>query len=187
MKYSVTELNNKGEIRKLPDGFNIRVVRKEDILDTIDKNILDKDVALEVISHCEISAINFFKNGYWASIPHMGNFRLDPRKVLRKETLDSMDGAAKQFVMSDDPQSKARYILFRKQVSNDAREEIEFKRYYNYSIALEANRNRKIFNKMCKKIGMPMTRLRMWGLMTITPLDNRFEYIYSHELAAQDD
>lgn len=187
MKFDIKDLIDIAETRKIPDGFNIKVVRKEDILSTIDKNILDKDVALEVISHCEISAINFFKNGYWASIPYMGNFRLDPRKVIRNQALKELDAGAKTVLDDNDVQDKARYILFRKQVSNDAREKINFLRYYNYCIALGSNKNPKAFRKLCRNKGIYMARLLTWGLMRITPIDNRFEYIYAEKLNIQYD
>ena len=36
------------EVRTFPNGYDVRVVRKQDILDCIDDNIIDKDIALEL-------------------------------------------------------------------------------------------------------------------------------------------
>lgn len=183
-QYNVNDLDKYASTRKLPDGFSIRVVRKEDILATIDKNILDKEVALEIISHCEISAANYFKNGYWASIPYMGNFRLDPRKLLRKQAMEDLDPAARQMLDSDDIQSKARYVLFKKQIAIDAKDKVAFDRLYEYIVALWSNKYPKLFRRYIRKHGGAFARLHMWGLANITVIDNRFEYVYADELAA---
>lgn len=182
LKGSMKDLEKLAESRKFPMGFTIRVVRKEDILATIDKNILDKDVALEIVSHCELSAANYFKNGYWASVPYLGNFRLDPKKVLRKQAIENMDAAARRMLDPNNTQEKARYVLFRKQIAEDAREQVEFSRYYNYIITLGANKHVHIYNRLVRKRGKHFARLFIWGFMNMSVFDNRFEYLYNAEL-----
>ena len=46
---------------KFPGGKDVKVVRKEDIINTIKTNIVDADVALAIVRQCEIDAVNFMR------------------------------------------------------------------------------------------------------------------------------
>ena len=73
------------EIRKFPNGYDVRVVRKQDILDCIDENIIDKEIALELITQCEIDACQYINEGKWTGLPYIGSVRLnDGGKILRE-------------------------------------------------------------------------------------------------------
>ena len=50
---------------KFPGGNDVKVLRKEDIINTINCNIVDKEVALAIVKQCEIDAANFLRKGRW--------------------------------------------------------------------------------------------------------------------------
>ena len=43
---------------KFPNGYDVIVCRRDDIMDCIEKNITDKELVLEVINNCELNIIN---------------------------------------------------------------------------------------------------------------------------------
>lgn len=55
--------------RKFPRGYDVTIVRKEDVLEAIDDNIIDKEIALDLIKQLELDASNFIKEGRWTSLP----------------------------------------------------------------------------------------------------------------------
>ena len=66
-------------------GYNVTVCRKQDILDCLDANVVDKEVVLAIITQCEIDATNFLKEGRWTGIPYLGNMRIPKYKEKFKE------------------------------------------------------------------------------------------------------
>ena len=73
------------DIYKFPSGgYEVTVCKKQDILDCIDKNIIDKEVALAIVERCEIDAANFLKEGRWTGIPFIGNIRIPKLKQLEE-------------------------------------------------------------------------------------------------------
>ena len=70
---------------KFPNGgFDVKICRRKDIIDCIDENIIDKDVALAVIDKCEFDAANFLQQGRWTGIPFIGNIRIPKSKLLEE-------------------------------------------------------------------------------------------------------
>lgn len=63
------------ETFKFPNGYDVPVYRKQDILKAIDDNIIDKEIALSIVEQCETDAIDFLNKGVWAGIPFMGNIK----------------------------------------------------------------------------------------------------------------
>ena len=61
---------------KFPGGNDVKVIRKEDIINTINCNIVDKEVALAIVKQCEVDAANFLRKGRWTGIPFMGSIKV---------------------------------------------------------------------------------------------------------------
>lgn len=68
------------DTRKFPRGYDVTIVRKEDVLEAIDDNIIDKEVALDLIKQLELDASNFIKEGRWTSLPFIGTIRYNENK-----------------------------------------------------------------------------------------------------------
>ena len=66
--------------RKFPRGYDVTIVRKEDVLEAIDDNIIDKEIALDLIKQLELDASNFIKEGRWTSLPFIGTIRYNENK-----------------------------------------------------------------------------------------------------------
>ena len=148
---------------KFPGGYDVTVVRKQDIIDCLDANVIDKDIVLAVISQCEIDAANFIQEGRWTGIPFLGNIRL-PKRVLKyrtQEVKDLIDEAKNTM-------DRERYMVFRQQLETDIKKEEKQERFYRYTVSHFVNNNRKFYNKLVKKEGEKVAQFICWTLTNLT-------------------
>lgn len=136
------------DIFKFPNGgYEIEVCRKQDILDCIDDNIIDKEVALALITQCEVDATNFLKEGRWTGIPFLGNMRVPTYKKKFKEIGgEEILEAAKQDLDKD------KYIIFRKQLNINIAADIKYERYYKYITSCFVTKHKKLYNSFYKDL-----------------------------------
>lgn len=154
---------------KFPGGYDVAVFRKQDVLDCIDKNIIDKEVALAIIEQLEVDAANFLKKGRWTGIPFIGNIRISKLKQLEDSPeQQALITEAKEILDSD------KYIVFRKQLSIENSKHIKQERYYKYITSIAISNNRKLYNKLCKEKGEYFARIMLYASYNITALDNEY-------------
>lgn len=155
---------------KFPNGgFDVTICKKQDIINCIENNIVDKDIALAIVEQCELDIANFIREGKWTGIPYIGNVRVPKSKLLEstpeqqllieeaKETLNPKD-----------------YILFRKQLNGENCKRVKQETYYKYILSIAINRNRKLYRKLCKEKGEVYARIYLYSSKSITSTDNEF-------------
>lgn len=149
-------------------GYEVKVLRKEDVLASIEENIIDKDVALAIVKRCEIDAANFLREGRWAGIPFMGNIRI-PKTVqlLRSEETKAILDEAKETLDAD------KYILFRKSYANDIGKKVKTERFYKYVVSKFVGKNPKFFKIVAEKKGDYYARFLCYTLRDLST-----EYYY---------
>ena len=149
-----------------PNGYEVTVLRKQDVLDCIEENIIDKEIALDIVRRCEIDATNFLKEGRWAGIPFIGNIRI-PKQVQRFMSEDM------QKTMRDARENldKDKYLLFRKQVVDDTFKQIKEDRYYKYEVSKFVGKNLHIFKYLTVQHGDAMARFICFTLREMTAVD----------------
>lgn len=155
---------------KFPNnGYDVIVCKKQDILDCIDSNIIDKEIALEIVTQCELDAANFIREGRWAGIPFIGNIRIPKSKLMEKDPAQQalIEEAKEQL----DPK---QYILFRKQLNVDNSERIKQERYYKYIVSIAVNKNRKLYKELCKTKGEVYARIFLFASKNITSINNEY-------------
>lgn len=155
---------------KFPDnGYEIKIVRKEDVLNCIDSNIIDKDIALEIIKRLEIDASDFLIQGKWVGIPHLGNIRNSPLKNLEntKEQIELRNEAREQL-------DSNQYIMFRRQLRIENTKRIKANRYYRYITSIAASHNRKLYKKLCKEKGECYARIYLFTAYNVKSVDNEY-------------
>ncbi len=147
-------MNDEIETRKFPGegGSDVHIVRKKDILKTIDLNITDKDIALELISKLEKDAAEYMTKGIWISIPFIGNIKI-------KDSLAAYNENSELFKEAKDTMTKEEYVLFRKNVIVNACKEKRESRLEDYNLSKLIKRNSKSFNKLIKKHGAVYSKL----------------------------
>lgn len=154
------------ETFKFPHGYDVRVLRKKDVLDCIDDNIIDKDIALEIVKCCEIDATNFLKEGRWAGIPFIGNIRI-PKAVqtfISEET---------QAILADAKENldRDKYLLFRKSYAKEVAKKESAERYYKYTVSKFVGKNTKFFRIKSKQHSDAYSRFLCYTLTTLDIVD----------------
>lgn len=140
-------------------GYDIKVVRKEDIIDCIDTNIVDKDIALAIIEQIEVDATTFLKEGRWTTLPHIGTLRKNEYKEkLRSDDTRELIRDAKELLDKD------KYILFRKNLKEDMIRSVKENRAFTYILSQLVKKNRKFFNYLIDKHGEDKARFIMYTL-----------------------
>ena len=159
-----------GDTYKFPGGgYDVTVFKKQDVLDCIDKNILDKDVALAFIEQLEVDAANFLKEGRWTGIPFIGNIRIPKLKQLEESPeQQALIAEAKKNLDAD------KYILFRTQLGKENSKHIKQERYYRYITSIAISHNRRLYKKLCEEKGEYFARIYLYASYNITSLDNEY-------------
>lgn len=148
------------ETFKFPNGgYDVIVCKKQDILDCINDNIVDKEVLSDIIEQCEKDAADFIVNGKWTGLPFIGNVRI-PKGRLIEDKL----GQKELIEEAKENLSKDKYLLFRKALTKDNATYIKKERYFNYIVTRFANKNKKVYTKLCNKRGERFARIHMYGL-----------------------
>lgn len=165
------------DIYKFPNnGYDVIVCKKQDILDCIDSNIIDKEIALEIVSQCELDAANFIREGRWTGIPFIGNIRIPKSKLMEKDPAQQalIEEAKEQL----DPK---QYILFRKQLNVNNTQRIKQERYYKYIVSIAVNKNRKLYKELCKTKGEVYARIFLFASKNITSINNEYVNLEDNE------
>lgn len=149
---------------KMPGGgYDVKVVRKEDILKCIDSNILDKDVMLAFITQFEIDASNFLVQGRWTSLPYIGTLRKSEYKErLNTEEIKELDEAAR------DTLDKNKYILFRKNLKDDIAKAIKRERIYKYTLSQVVKKNKSFYSHLLDTKGELCARVICFSMFDLT-------------------
>lgn len=164
------------EIYTFPGGYEVNVFKKQDILDCIDKNIVDKDIALAIVEQCELDAANFLREGRWTGIPFIGNIRVPKLKAMEAtiEQQAIIEGAKETLDTN-------KYVLFRRQLSYDNIRHIKQERYYKYITSMAVSRNRKLYKKLCNEKGEYYARIFLYASKSITSVDNEYVAFDNYE------
>ena len=150
-------------------GYDVTVFKKQDVLDCIDKNILDKDVVLAFIEQLEVDAANFLKEGRWTGIPFIGNIRIPKLRQLEESPeQQALIAEAKKNLDAD------KYILFRTQLGKENSKHIKQERYYRYITSIAISHNRRLYKKLCEEKGEYFARIYLYASYNITSLDNEY-------------
>lgn len=155
------------DVFKFPNGgYDVKVLRKEDIIDLIDDDTIDKDFLLTLVTECEKDAIEFLKEGRWAGIPFMGSIRIPPitQKLITPESKELISEARAN--LDDD-----RYKAFRRQYAIDVAQQVKFQRYFNYIVSQFAKHNHKLYKRLLKK-GDNYARIVAYTLTNSTAVES---------------
>ena len=149
---------------KMPNGgYDVKVVRKEEVLKCIDSNILDKDIMLAFINQFEIDASNFLSQGRWTSLPYIGTLRKNQYKeLIESEKIRELDEAAKEKL------DRNKYILFRKDLRNDIARAIKRERLYKYTLSQVVKKNKSFYNYIERTKGELYARVICHSMYELT-------------------
>lgn len=152
------------DIFKFPNGgYDVIVCRKQDILDSIDDNIIDKDVALAIVEQVEKDAANFINEGRWTGLPFIGNVRVNQVKAeLAKEENQALLKEAKDVLSHKD------YLVFKRKLNLEIGTQIKNERYYNYITSISITRNRKLYDILRWRKKDHFARLYLFSIKSLS-------------------
>ena len=156
------------ETRKFPNGgYDVKIVRKQEVLDCIDENIIDKDIALDLINQIEIDACQYVNEGKWTGLPYIGNLRINEGgKAILDDAKENL--------------SEEKFILFRKQLVIANKKKAKEARYFNYMVSIYANLNRKLYNSLVDSNGETFAKVLMFSFANMEVVgdntDNNIRY-----------
>lgn len=158
---------------KFPNGNDVHVYKREDIVNCINWNITDSEVALALIADCEKQCADFIRQGKWASVPFIGNFRIPKHVALEQseEQQKIIKGAAEVLTNKD-------YILFRQQLARDNATQIAKQRFFNYEVSKLVSKNNRLYNKLHKRLSEAKLHIMFYGFRKpnyVNP-DSNIEY-----------
>ena len=157
-------------------GYDVTVFKKQDVLDCIDKNILDKDVVLAFIEQLEVDAANFLKEGRWTGIPFIGNIRIPKLRQLEESPeQQALIAEAKENLDAD------KYILFRTQLGKENSKHIKQERYYRYITSIAISHNRRLYKKLCETKGEVYARLFLYCSHEVVAVSNEYINLEDYE------
>lgn len=162
---------------KFPNGgYEVRIVKRSDIIEAIEKNITDKDVALAIVERCELDCANFLREGRWANIPYIGNIRVprskqllksDEQQLLIKDAYDNLDTDS--------------YVLFKKQLNQYNAQRERFEKSYNYLLTIMVNRYNKFYNYLKRNKGDYRARITVYTFGSLDPLTEDFKAYHGYD------
>ena len=154
---------------KFPGGRDVKIVRKEDIINTIKTNIVDTEVALAIVRQCEIDAVNFMRKGRLTGIPFMGTIKV-PDTIRMSQTKEQKD----LILAAMETNTNEQFVMFRRNLAYDNKIKIKARKYYNYVLSLSVAKNRNQFKKMCKERGEAYARIHFFLLYSVTSVNNEY-------------
>lgn len=154
---------------KFPNGNDVKVIRKQDVVDCINCNIVDKEVALAIVQQCEMDAANFLRQGRWTGIPFIGSIR-----VSKVSKLEQSPEQKELIETARNTLTKEQYVLFRRNMAHDNARRVKAQKYFNYVLSMAVSKNRPLFIKLVKEKGFAWARIHMYLSKHICALDNEF-------------
>ena len=146
------------ETFKFPNGCEVSVLRRNDVLACIDDNILDKEIAIEILERLEYDMQQFIKDGVWTGVPFMGSIRIpEGIKLARSEESKQILASAKETLSTEE------FVAFKHQFRKDNATKIKEEKCYRYILSRLATRNPKVYKHLCKRKGVSAAKLILYS------------------------
>lgn len=155
---------------KFPNGgYEVTVLRKQDILDCIDDNIIDKEIALAIVEQCEIDAATCLSQDRWVGLPYIANAGVPAhvKEFRKKYNQELVDIAKEEF-------EEEKYVMFRKELAGETAKHAKQERLYRYLVSIAVRANKKLYRKLCNEKGEYYARMFLYACKTITSTDNEY-------------
>lgn len=154
---------------KFPGGTDVKIVRKEELIETINCNIVDKEIALAIVKQCEVDAANFLRKGRWTGIPFIGSIKV-PDVVRMSNTPEQRE------LIKDaaETATNEQFVMFRRELAYNNEKRAKATRYYNYVLSMAVSKNRNLFKKLCREKGVGYARIHFFLTSSITAIENEY-------------
>lgn len=160
------------DIYRYPNGgYEFTVVRKQDILETIDANITDKEVMYEMIEQLEIDAFNHLKAGHWTGIPFLGSIKI-PEGIKMNNTPEQKELLDEAFQTMD----RNEYICFRRQLAKSNDQRIRENKIYKSKAQIVRLKNKNLSTRLFKAYSYEQAIFILYSLYMIKEAEHYPDY-----------
>lgn len=158
-KVNNNTMNDELEVRKFPamGGYNVTIVNKNDVLKTIDDNIIDKEIAYEIITSLELSCQKYVSAGDTAGIPYIGKIKERLTAAIARENKETLDDAIEVL-------DREHYIAFKRALFADESRRYKYNKVYKLEIARVVNHNRRQYWNYVDTIGEVKADIMFHGI-----------------------
>lgn len=152
-------MDDKLEVRKFPSigGYYVTVVNKNDVLKTIDDNIIDKEIAYEIITSLELSCQKYVSAGDSAGIPYIGKIKERLTAAIARKNEEALNDAKEVL-------DKEHYIAFKTALFADESKRYKYNKVYKLEIARVVSHNRRQYWNYVDKIGEVKADIMFHGI-----------------------
>lgn len=152
-------MNDELEVRKFPSigAYDVTIVNKNDILKTIDDNIVDKEIAYEIITSLELSCQKYVSAGDTAGIPYIGKIKERLTSAITRENKESLNDAKEVL-------DREHYIAFKRALYDDERKRYKYNKIYKLEIARVVSHNRRPYWNYVDTIGEVKADIMFHGI-----------------------
>lgn len=165
------------DTRKFPySDYDVVVVERDDILKTIDDNIIDKEIAIELINSLEVRAETYLREKRRVGIPYLGNIGIP--EGLSDEIKDRKKDALHY---AYETMTKKQYIAFVKDIAYDDKARIKYKGFFNQILAMAVRKNKQKWTNLCRTKGENYASCKMVFGYRVLPMKEDYEYIIENE------
>lgn len=152
----------------IPNTSNeITICRKEDIIECIDDNIIDKEVALALVEDLEVNIAKCIKEGRWCTIPYTCTLRIPKEKLLlmSDEQQQIIEKAKEELTVS-------QYVRFRQKLGTENIIRVRNERYYKYVVSMNINKYKTIYKRLIRRVPVSCAMFIMFSMDYLVGADN---------------
>ena len=149
------------------EGYEVEVVRKDDVIASIENNIVDKEIAYEIINQLEIDASTMLSSGRWVGIPKIGNIRANPFGYKAMSAQDKALVADAKKVLPHD-----KYLMFRKQTIIKNNKRVKINRFFSYTLSMSIAKNKSLYKRFKLLRGEAWTNIYFYAMFNAKAVSN---------------
>lgn len=151
------------ETRKFvgPGANDVTIVHKEAILKTINQNIVDKDIALDLIIQLEKDAADYITQGKITGVPYIGRVEFKVGSIALKEHADELAEAKKHL-------DQEQFLAFKKDIAYEANEHAKYESFFRYRASMGIKRNKRTYANIVQDRGEHYAKIKMFARIVIS-------------------
>lgn len=159
------------EVHKYPNGYDVTVCNRRDILACLDENIVDKQVLSAIIEDLEDNIWTYIQDGKSAGIPYLGSISfIEDKKIRNSEEIKELKREGRELM------SKEEYCMFKHKLNKEIQASVGRDRFYKYTIATFITHNFGYFRFLCKTHTEAEARLISYSMRIYTLEDQYRTY-----------
>lgn len=144
------------------DLYKVVVVPKSEIIETIQKNILDGEILKDIIDGLERTAAESISNCAYTSLPYIGSVKPDLRKYSIHQNREILKDAR-------DNKTKEDYLVFKRNLTNSELLRIEAAKKVEHYKDLAKRRYKRLYNKIADDKGELYAVIAVYCKIMIKP------------------